>query len=306
MEPGAAAREVARRDQEPLVFDGTSGDVLGNAVAAAAAAAPGGPGSDMPSLAQVLGNAGGGNDAMSNALLEVAKAQGAGAAKADSRQAAQVKWLESQQNATSKGDALTPQPPVGQYVLRQGKWIEAVLTREITSEAEGVVTARSSRDVYDAAGNLLFPKGTEFVGRYNSNVSFGQSRMMAVFSRMTLPNGYFINLPGADVSDAMGRGGIAGDVDRHYVQSFGSALLLGWLADRVTQANKLPATQVGVSSSSSGLSATGQVFVDTARTELERAKGIAPTITVPAGSRINVEVVRDMMFPGPYNKWSKK
>lgn len=306
MEPGAAAREVARRDQDSLVFDGTSGETLGSAVGAAAGAVAGAPGTDMPSLAQVLGNAGGGTDAMSNALLEVAKAQGAGAGKADSRQAAQMKWLESQQNATTKNDALTPQPPVGQYVLRQGKWIESVLTREITSEAEGVVTARSTRDTYDAAGNMLFPKGTEFVGRYNSNVSFGQSRMMAAFSRMTLPNGYFINLPGAEVSDAMGRGGIAGDVDRHYVQSFGSALLLGWLADRVTQANKLPATQVGVSTSSSGLSATGQVFVDTARTELERAKGIAPTITVAAGSRINIEVVRDMVFPGPYNKWSKK
>lgn len=192
-------------------------------------------------------------------------------------------------------------PPAGRYVLEQGRVIPAVTVRAITSDAPGVLTARSTTDVYDRNGNLLIPKGTEFVGQYNSAVAFGQSRMIGGFRRMLLPNGFSMDLPAASISDAMGTAGIEGDVDRHFFRTFGAALLLGVLADRVTQATKVPSGSL----SGGQLSATGQVFVDTARTELERNKLIAPTITVPAATKVNIEVVADMVFPGAYRQWSK-
>jgi type IV secretory pathway VirB10-like protein len=211
-------------------------------------------------------------------------------------------WLNEMRDIKA-AEALRPVAPAGRYVLRQGRVMPAVLTREILSESSCVVTARSTENVFDANGALLLPSGSEFMGRCNSDVSFGQSRLTAAFTRIILPNGYSYDLPGAEVSDHMGRGGIAGDVDRHFFSSFSSALLLGVLADRVTQATKLPNGSAGTAGG--GLSATGQVFVDTARVELERNKGVAPTITVPAGSRINVEVVRDMLFPAPYSAWER-
>ncbi len=95
------------------------------------------------------------------------------------------------------------------------------------------------------------------------------------------------DLPGATGSDVAGQAGIDGDVDRHFFRSFGAALLLGVLADQVTRVAALPN---GGTSGQGGVSATGQVFIDTARAELERHKSIPPTVTVDEGSRINVEV----------------
>jgi type IV secretory pathway VirB10-like protein len=52
------------------------------------------------------------------------------------------------------------------------------------------------------------------------------------------------------------------------------------------------------------VSPAGQVLVDTSRTILDRSKTIQPTITVAKGSRINIEVKKDMEFAGPYDRRS--
>lgn len=308
IDAGEAERERSTREAKAVVFDRSGESDAGSVAGSLAKVDP-----QLAQLAQLAQldprreQAGGADNGAQAALLELAKAQ-SGAGRGESRQAAQSKWLNTVNAGAKAGqqEVITPMAPPGRYMVRVGRFIPAVLTREITSEAEGVVTARASENVYDSQGNLMIPMGSVFVGRYNSNVAFGQSRMAAAFTQLRLPNGYTFALPGAETSDALGRGGVTGDVDRHYVQSFGAALLMGVIADRVSQANKVPNTTSGTSTGSSGLSATGQVFVDSARVELERAKGIAPTITVPAGARINVEVVRDMLFPGPYKTWSQQ
>lgn len=216
----------------------------------------------------------------------------------ESRQMQQAKWQN--QLASSKSvPIIYGSPAPGPYVLRIGEVIPSITTRDITTDAEGVVTARSRVDVYDSNRNLLIPKGSVFRGKANTRVAVGDARIQAAFTTLRLPDGFTFVLPAADASDLSGMGGLSGDVDRHFFRSFGSALLLGVLADRTTQASKLPNTQISTSGNA-GISATGQVFVDTARVELERAKGIAPTITVKAGTPFNIEVVADMVFPGPY------
>jgi type IV secretion system protein VirB10 len=306
MDPGEAERERGSRESNSIVFDrsgagGSQPDAQpGDAQVTDPQASDAGKTAQDAAARPVPGSGPTGQPA----VVDVVSTQ-LSAGNSETRQTSQVKWLDSlATRAGTTREVLRPVVPPGQYLVRTGKVIPAVLTREITSDAEGVITARSTENVYDSAGHLMIPKGSEFVGRYNSNVAFGQSRMSAAFTILRLPNGDSFTLPSAEISDALGRGGIAGDVDRHFVQSFGAALLMGVLADRVSQADKVPATQIGTTSS--GLTATGQVFVNTANVELERARSIAPTITVPAGSRINVEVVRDMQLPAPYQVWSRQ
>lgn len=193
--------------------------------------------------------------------------------------------------------ALYPSPRAADLVLNQGKAIPAVLTRQINSDTPGTVTAQVSMNVYDSRTqrHLVIPMGAQFVGVYNNQISFGQERMQFAFTRLIMPDGSSYDLPGASASDLAGAGGVPGDVNRHLLRTFGSSIFLGVLADRLTKPNALP--NGGAMSQSGGLSATGQVFVDTARAELERNKNIAPTIEIPVGTRINVEVVRDIVFP---------
>jgi type IV secretion system protein VirB10 len=207
-------------------------------------------------------------------------------------------WQARTATAPAGAGALAARSPVGAFVIDEGTVIPAVLTRRISTDAPGVVTAMVSMDVYDSrtARALLLPKGARLVGRYNSDVAAGQARLQFAFTRLILPDGSNFDLPGAAGSDAAGQGGLEADVDRHVLQTFGAALLIGVIADRVVrpQSAPSPGTYGG------GLSATGQVLVDTANAALQRNVAIAPTLTVEEGARLNVEVVRDLVFPKPY------
>jgi type IV secretion system protein VirB10 len=187
-------------------------------------------------------------------------------------------------------------------VIDEGTVIPAVLTRRVSTDAPGVVTAMVSMDVYDSrtARTLLLPKGARLVGRYNGDVAAGQARMQFAFTRLILPDGASFDLPGVVGSDAAGQGGLDADVDRHVLRTFGAALAIGVLADHLVRPEVVPARGLA----GGGLSATGQVLVDTANAALQRNAAIAPTLTVGEGTRLNVEVVRDMVFPHPYRMHS--
>jgi type IV secretory pathway VirB10-like protein len=180
-------------------------------------------------------------------------------------------------------------------VLRQGKVIPAVLGRQINSDLPGRITAYVSSNVYDSEGRLLIPMGAALIGKYDSGVQVGQSRLMFAFERLVLPSGYSFDLPAAAGSDLAGAAGMTGDVDNHFLKMFGTSLLIAVLADRAKQPASV--TQVGTSGP---VTAAGQVLADVSKTVLERNRVIPPTITVDQGTRINVEVVSDMVFPDRY------
>lgn len=180
-------------------------------------------------------------------------------------------------------------------VLRQGKVIPAVLGRQINSDLPGRITAYVSSNVYDRDGRLLIPKGASLVGKYDSGVHVGQSRLMFAFERLVLPDGYSFDLPAAPGADLAGAAGMSGDVDNHFFKMFGTSLLIALLADQTKQPSSVTSLGGGPS-----LTAAGQVLSDVSKTILERNRVIPPTITVDQGTRINVEVVSDMVFPEQY------
>lgn len=205
-------------------------------------------------------------------------------------------WVrEYAKDAGSQGKVISGYQAAKRLVLRQGKVIPAVLGRQINSDLPGRSTAYVSSDVYDSDGRLLIPKGSALVGKYHSGVRVGQSRLMFAFERLVLPNGYSFDLPAAPGADLAGAAGMAGDVDNHFFKMFGTSLLIGILANNAKQPSNV--TQVG---GGPVLNAAGQVLSDVSRTILERNRVIAPTITVDQGTRINVEVVSDMVFPEQY------
>lgn len=262
---------------------------------------------------------GGAGDAASTALLRLAAAGGPGSvpvpgpapsANADvSMQMERVKqllgqtpagrnenvWLKELAKESDGKRTISGYPAARGYVLRQGKVIPAVLGRQINSDLPGRLTAYVSTDVFDSDGHLVVPKGSMLVGAYDSQVSVGQTRMMFAFNRLILPNGYSFDLPAAPGTDLAGATGMTGDVNNHFFKMFGTSLLIAVLADRTKQPSTV--TQVGATGPAT---AAGQVLADVSKTILERNRLIPPTITVDQGTRINVEVVGDMVFPEPY------
>ena len=213
-------------------------------------------------------------------------------------------WLNEYSNAPANktNEALKSYPTASRYTLHQGKTIPAVLGRELNSDLPGEVTAYTTTDVYDSlgGGSLLIPKGSVMVGRYSSDIKIGQSRVMFAFNRIILPNGQSFDLPGAQGQDVGGAAGAPGEVNNHFLRMFGASFFTAWLADRVTPTNQ----SMGYGGVTTTVSPAGQVLVDTSRTILDRSKTIQPTITVAKGSRINIEVKKDMEFAGPYDRRS--
>lgn len=187
----------------------------------------------------------------------------------------------------------------GRYVLAQGMVIPAILTRNLNSDLPGEVTARTAVDVYDSFNgfDLLIPKGSMLYGQYSSGVAVGQERLMFAFKRITLPNRVAFDLPAANGMDLSGAAGIEGDVNNHFFKMFSTSLLFALLS--VAAEHNEPAPS-GLGSSGGARTAAGQALVDVSRTVLDRNRAIAPTITIPAGTRINVQVSTDMEFPAPY------
>jgi len=307
-ESGRAAREMEARSGEGRIFDLSNEGGRGPSSSSGLAANLAVPGEDQaasqartaqaasvaisaPLSADLAAGASAGLEHVVGALQRlVPRAAQDAAQRSEAWQAAAVTSLDT--------GALAPRPARGPLVIDEGTVIPAVLTRRVSTDAPGVVTAMVSMDVYDSrtARALLLPKGARLVGRYNGDVAAGQERMQFAFTRLILPDGASFDLPGAVGSDAAGQGGLEAEVDRHVLRTFGAALLIGVLADRVVRPEAVPAPGlVG-----GGLSATGQVLVDTANAALQRNAAIVPTLTVGEGARLNVEVVRDMVFPHPY------
>jgi type IV secretion system protein TrbI len=93
--------------------------------------------------------------------------------------------------------------PASRYVVQAGAVIPAALVTGIRSDLPGQVTAQATENVYDSPTGrfLLIPQGSKLIGHYDSQISFGQDRVLLVWTRLIMPNGRSIVLerqPGAD------------------------------------------------------------------------------------------------------------
>ena len=173
--------------------------------------------------------------------------------------------------------------------IPQGSIVAAVLETAINSDLPGYVRALVSRDVssFDGA-RVLAPRGSRLIGQYRAGVALGQSRVFVVWTRLIRPDGVTIDLnsPGAD---ALGRGGLEGETDRHFFQRFGGAILLTLLGSATNALTADHDTQVVIGVARGG---------DAASTALSQEINISPTIRVAQGTPIRIFVSRDLDFSG--------
>lgn len=108
----------------------------------------------------------------------------------------------------------------------------------INSDLPGRITAQVSQNVYDSATGhrLLIPQGTKLFGRYDSKVSFGQSRVLVVWTDIIFPNGSTLQIGGMSGTDAQGYSGFRDKVDRKWLQTFGSAILIAVIGTGIDMA----------------------------------------------------------------------
>jgi type IV secretion system protein TrbI len=199
--------------------------------------------------------------------------------------------------AASEGRAQTRnpntiEPPVSPYQVMAGTVIPASLITGINSDLPGVVIAQVTQPVFDTVSGafLLIPQGARLIGRYQSEVSFGQDRALVTWDRIIYPDGASIRIsePGTDAS---GAAGLSGQTDHHWDRVFaaaGLATLLG-IGAEFGQAGESDLERAVRDGFGDSVSRTGQQVVD-------RNLGIQPTIRVAPGAPVRVLVTRDIVL----------
>lgn len=208
-------------------------------------------------------------------------------------------------NAQNSPDALSKslQNPLAHLVVTAGTIIPAELETGINSDLPGQIIAVVRENVYDSTvGNsILIPQGSKLLGVYDSNVTYGQSRVLIVWNRVIYPNGQYIDLQGMPGADLSGYAGLSDQVNNHYIRIFGSALLMSLFSAGVQLSQ--PQTNNSSEAPSSGqiiAGAVGQNIGQLGVQMTEKNLNIQPTIMIRPGDLFNVLVTRDIPFAAPY------
>jgi type IV secretion system protein VirB10 len=217
--------------------------------------------------------------------------QGAGAASAQRLGSSDERFAERVSN-TQVDTARATRLANTALVAPQGTVISAVLETGINSDLPGFVRAVVSRDVSGFDGStVLIPRGSKLIGEYKSAVTQGQSRAFVIWSRLITPDGVSINL-GSPATDTLGRGGLSGETNTHFVHRFGAAILLSVIGAGLQAAANLATTN----STNAIIIGSPAQATNVATVALQKDIDIPPTITVPQGQAIRVFVSRDLDF----------
>lgn len=119
------------------------------------------------------------------------------------------------------------QLPASPYQVMAGTVIAGALVTGIKSDLPGDVIGTVTEPVYDTATgkHLLIPQGSRILGRYNSQVSYGQSRVQVVWNRIILPDTSSLTLDNLVGTDTAGYSGLEDGVDWHWDRVFAGAAL---------------------------------------------------------------------------------
>jgi type IV secretion system protein VirB10 len=183
--------------------------------------------------------------------------------------------------------------PTREFLLAKGAFIDCTLETAIDSTLPGMVTCITATDTFGSDGRIvLLERGSKLVGETRGQVQQGAARLFVLWTEARTPSGVVVPIasPG---TDELGRAGLPGQVDRHFWDRFGAAILISVVNGAVQ----------GAAQSGGG---EGTIIVNPATssevmTEVLRSTiAIRPTIRKAQGDRIQVLVARDVDFRSVY------
>ena len=183
--------------------------------------------------------------------------------------------------------------PAQRLLLPKGAFIDCTLETAIDSTLPGMTTCVTATDTFGVDGStVLIERGSKVVGETRGEIAQGQARIFVLWTEARTPTGVIVPLasPG---TDELGRSGLAGDVNRHFFQRFGAAILISVING---------AMQAAVTSNGSG----GAVIYNPSGSQdvltevLKSTVNIPPTVTKNQGDRIQILVARDLDFRSVY------
>ena len=184
--------------------------------------------------------------------------------------------------------------------LKSGTLLPCVLISGLNSDLPGNMIAQVSENVWDTATGkyLLIPRGSRLIGTYDNQISYGQSRVLVMWSRLIFPDASSLVLDNLKGADQSGYSGFKGAVNRHWGSIISSALLVSLLGagvelaaptDNGNRDNDDPRSILAENAASAVAEAMSQI--------IQREANRQPTIKIKPGYRFMIFVQHDIIFP---------
>jgi type IV secretion system protein VirB10 len=184
--------------------------------------------------------------------------------------------------------------PTERLLLPKGAFIDCTLETAIDSTLPGMTSCITAADTFSVDGKVvLLERGSKLVGETRGQVQQGQARVFVVWTQARTPTGVVVPLdsPG---TDELGRAGLPGEVNRHFWERFGAAMLIS-VVEGAVQAGVQAANHSG-----GAVLYAPSLSQDVLTEALRDTAHIAPTIVKRNGDRIQVLVARDLDFRSVY------
>lgn len=215
------------------------------------------------------------------------------------QQAGKQAFVDAEADSRIYGSAEV-QTPRSPYQLMAGTVIPAALLTAVNSDLPGQVIASVTEQVYDSVTgrHLLIPQGSRLIGQYDSQVAYGQRRVLLVWTRLIRPDGSSLVLDRLPATDAAGQAGVEDTVDWHWRRIVAGAALstvLGVGAELAAPGRDDPDGTAVIATRQGVQDTVNQVGQQITRRNLD----LQPTLKLRAGYPVHVMVSRDLALE-PY------
>lgn len=205
-------------------------------------------------------------------------------------------YLDAERNKPNylKGNMIYPVSP---YQIMAGAIIPASFITGLNSDLPGQIIGQVRENVYDTVKgrHLLIPQSTRIIGEYSSGVTFGQDRILIVWTRLIFPNGTSINLEGMPGVDLSGYAGSTDQVNHHFIKIASGVVLSSLMGAGVKiAAGNQDAGQANFSQlAASGAAQSAGAAADKILSKMIEQQS---TLVIRPGTKFNVFVNKDIIL----------
>ena len=171
--------------------------------------------------------------------------------------------------------------------IYEGSVLNTVLQTQLSGEFSGPLKVVVNRHFYSRdRRRVLVPRGSTLLGTAGAVSDPDQGRLAIGFHRLVLPDGRWVSLEFGGLN-GIGETGLSDQVNRRYVQTFGTAGAIGLLAGFTSRGSDFGTFRSSVADQ------TSLIGMQILQQHLNRL----PEITIRAGQRVNVRFMQDVLLP---------